>query len=434
MPDHIDPETWDDPAMHRALAARDVSTVYQLLCHSARTQTQISELTGQSQSEVSDILNGRKVVSYAVLERICGGLGIPRGHMGLAYDETCHPAPPPDETEVDEDVKRRALLASASLALFDRPILGEVLELPARPPAPTPLPSRLVIADVQAMSKLTEQLRLLARQYGGQGETVSAIAVRSLKLMSVDGDEVVRRALGSTLAELHTVAGWCCFDSGVSADVIRAHFARAMALAAGAGDTYRSVDAFYHAAMTMQNDAPNDSLKAFQLVQFRLSLESSDHPRTGTLSSWLHADSARCFIMLDRPDQARSSLGAARDGWDPADRFDQADMDHVIAQAHRGLGRLDSAEPFAASSVRTWGDQDRRDGVQAVITLAAIHVEAGEPDGLRLAENVIRDVASLRSGRARARLGDLADVLAARPDGSSRDLAVHARRVATART
>lgn len=100
---------------------------------------------------------------------------------------------------------------------------------------------------------------------------------------------------------------------------------------------------------------------------------------------------------------------------------------HVMAQAHHGLGRLDSAEQLAASSVRTWGEQHRRDGVQATITLASIHVEAGEPDGLTLAENVIRDVASLRSGRARVKLGGLANMLATRPGGAPRELAVHAR-------
>lgn len=216
--------------------------------------------------------------------------------------------------------------------------------------------------------------------------------------------------------------------------MIRAHFARGAELAAGAGDTYLTVDALYHAAMAMQHEAPNDALKMLQLVQFRLAHEPSDHPRTGTLSSWLHADSARCLVALDRPGQARSSLAAARDGWDPADRFDQADMDHVMAQAHRDLGWLDSAEQLAAASARTWGKEDRRDGVQAAITLAAIHVETGDRDGLTLAENIINDVAALRSDRARARLDGLADVLAARSDGSSRELAVHARRVATRQT
>ncbi|MGH4025645.1 MAG: helix-turn-helix domain-containing protein [Pseudonocardiaceae bacterium] len=434
MPEYIDLVTWDEPVMRRALATRDISAVYALLVAAGVPQRVIAEATGQSQGEVSEILAGRRVLSYGVLVRVATGFGIPRGWMGLAYSGVNLTDDNQPTEEVDENMKRRVLLATASLALFDRPILGEVLELPARPESPTPLPSRLVMADVDAISNLTEQLRLLARQYGGQGETVSAIAVRSMRLLSVDASDDVRGSLHSALAELHTVAGWCCFDSAVSADVIRAHFARGAELATRAGDTYRAVDALYHAAMAMQHEAPNDALKMLQLVQFRLGQERSDHPRTGTLSSWLHADSARCLISLNRPDQARSSLAAARDAWDPGDRFDQADMDHVTAQAYRGLGRLDLAEQLAASSVRVWGEQDRRDSVQAATTLAAIHVDAGEPDGLTLAGNVIRDVASLRSGRARAKLCGLADVLAARPDGSSRELAVHARRVAAART
>ncbi len=81
----LDPAGWDEPDMHRALADRDVSTVYRLLCEAGLSQTQIAKLTGQSQSEVSEIIGGRRVLSYAVLERIADGLGIPRGHMGLAY-------------------------------------------------------------------------------------------------------------------------------------------------------------------------------------------------------------------------------------------------------------------------------------------------------------------------------------------------------------
>ena len=44
-------------------------------------------MTGQSQSEVSEILKGRQVMAYDVLTRIADGLGVPRGYMGLAYDE-----------------------------------------------------------------------------------------------------------------------------------------------------------------------------------------------------------------------------------------------------------------------------------------------------------------------------------------------------------
>jgi hypothetical protein len=91
-----------------------------------------------------------------------------------------------------------------------------------------------------------------------------------------------------------------------------------------------------------QSEDPNGSLKLLQLAQFRLG-QGSDHPRAATLGSWLSVDSAHSLAMLGHTEQARSSLAAARDGWDPADRFDRADMDHVMAQVHRELGMLDAA-------------------------------------------------------------------------------------------
>src|SRR5436309_9674433 len=71
----------------RALAARDVSAVYRLLTESGISQRQIAHMTGQSQSEVSEIVKGRRVMAYDVLVRIAEGLGVQRGSMGLAYDE-----------------------------------------------------------------------------------------------------------------------------------------------------------------------------------------------------------------------------------------------------------------------------------------------------------------------------------------------------------
>ena len=74
-----------DPALYRrddvrpVLAERDIAALYLILKDEGVTQRQIAELTGQSQSEVSEILKGRKVLSYDLLVRIAVGLGIPRG-------------------------------------------------------------------------------------------------------------------------------------------------------------------------------------------------------------------------------------------------------------------------------------------------------------------------------------------------------------------
>lgn len=435
MPEPIDPAVWELPGMRVALAHRDIAAVYKLLTGAGVSQRRIAELTGMGASEVSEVLVGRRVMAYDVLARIADGLDVPRGWMGLAYTtgDVADPGGPadgpyPGREEVDEDVKRRAFLAAASVALFGRPVLGELLEIPARPDTPTPLPARLGAADVETLRALTEQMRSLARTYGGQGETVAAVASRGERLLSVSAAEPVRRALGSALAEMHTVAGWCCFDTGAD-DAARAHFARGLELASEVGDTYRMVNAIYHAGMATQHVAPNDALKLFQLAQSRIAY-GGDHPRAQTLAAWLHIDSARALAMLGERELARSSLAAGRDQWSPADRFDQADMDHVVAQAHLDLGLLDSAEHLAASSVRAWTEQDRRDGVQAEITLAQLHVQADEPDGLDLARRAIAGVAQLRSTRARARLAPLAEALAARPGSESRELAAHARRAA----
>jgi hypothetical protein len=76
-----------DEQARLALARHDVAAVYRILQRHGVSQRRIAHLTGQSQSEVSEILKGRQVRAYGVLVRICDGLTIPRGQMGLAYDD-----------------------------------------------------------------------------------------------------------------------------------------------------------------------------------------------------------------------------------------------------------------------------------------------------------------------------------------------------------
>jgi len=84
-------QLWQRPDMRKALATRDIAAVYRLMQRYGVAQRRIAALTGQSQSEISEILNGRQVNSYDVLVRIAQGLGVPRGWLGLAYDDTTSP-------------------------------------------------------------------------------------------------------------------------------------------------------------------------------------------------------------------------------------------------------------------------------------------------------------------------------------------------------
>jgi transcriptional regulator with XRE-family HTH domain len=79
---------WEQPAVRRMLATRDIAGVFRLLDRLGLSQRTVAALTGVSQGEVSVISGGgRRVVNYDLLVRICTGLGIPRGWMGLAYSD-----------------------------------------------------------------------------------------------------------------------------------------------------------------------------------------------------------------------------------------------------------------------------------------------------------------------------------------------------------
>ncbi|MGH3971844.1 MAG: helix-turn-helix domain-containing protein [Pseudonocardiaceae bacterium] len=406
--------------MRCVLAVRDIARIFQLLQRHNFTQRQVADLTGISQSQVCEIMKGRRVQAYDVLVRICEGLGIPRGYMGLAYDDEVEPQP----EEVDEDMKRRALMAAGTIALFGYPVLGELLHIPVRPHTPTPLPSRLAAADVTAIRSLTESLRTVARTYGGCAKMMTGIATRSLPLMSVPASDQVHADMASALANLHNMVGWTCVDSGFH-DHARACFGTAMELAKTANDSREMASAFLHAGIQMHDSgALNDSLKAFQLGLMGTEDEVS--------IAWLHAETAWPYAQMGRTDQALTAMKKGRE--QPlTDPFEVAEMDYLTSCVYSTLGQLDTAEAFAVSSVRKWEAEgvSRRDSVEADIVLATLHATTGEPDTAVLARKAITGVAGLQSFRARqVKLLPLAQALEARPRAEFRELAFHARRVA----
>jgi len=202
--------------VRRVLAGRDITALYRILRDAGFTQRRIAESTGQSQSEVSEILKGRRVLAYNLLVRIVQGLGIPRELMGLgygergAYDGGVTLARPRDG--VDEDMQRRDLLAVGTLATLGFvPSFAALLD-PSAPPGDVPLPSRLGASDVAEIRTRTQQLRTTAQVEGGQARAASAAAASYRRLTMVPATEQVVHSLGSALAELDELAGWCCFD------------------------------------------------------------------------------------------------------------------------------------------------------------------------------------------------------------------------------
>ncbi|MGH3828558.1 MAG: helix-turn-helix domain-containing protein [Pseudonocardiaceae bacterium] len=415
----IDPEFFTSDAMRAALAARDIGTVYRLLGRQGVSQRQIAQLTGQSQSEVSEIIKGRRVRDVWVLERIADGLGVPRAGMGLSYGEQS----PSAGMEISGAGKRRVLVASASTAA-----MGQVFVDPPELALPTgqPLPARLEMAHVHIVVAVTERLRGVARYYGGQAEVFSAVATLYTQWMQVPATDVVTARLAAALAELHTEAGWCAYDSGLDGT---GFFTHALRLAGTARDTYGIANTAWHAGMTLvRTGHPNDALKLFQLGGFssgrvpmtrgcRPSPRGWPGPPRPPTPPWVatmrQPGASRRRTTDGRP-ATRSSVRAPT--WEPP-----------------GLGQLDAAERFAASAARTYGgDHYRRGHTVAELLLAEIHVRAGDPQGVTLAHQAIEKVRTLKSIAARRDwLIPLATALQARPGADTQELARTARQIAT---
>ena len=441
----LDPALFAAPAMRAALAQRDISRVYRLLNEAGVPQRTIAALVGQSQSEVSAIINGRRVRAYDVLVRIFTGLGLPREAMELSFGaypvDSC--ASEPGE-EDEADVLRRQfdhLLAWAGVAALGTVIPGLGKLRPASPPGQPPaVPSRIGRADVEAIRDLTRAVAVAARTVGGQAGPACSLAAWADRCLTAEASDTVRQALRAALADLHVIAAWCCHDSYAPVPAHQ-HFARAVELATEAGDSCRASYTLRHAAMMLINrDQPDNALKLTQLAELHLADAPRADPRVAPLHSELAVLSALAQAQLADPGseeaarRVRAELGRSRDGWEPPSLHGRADMDLITSYVHLHLGSLDIAESMAAVSVRTFAQGNHgREGVLAGITVAQVHVITGEPDAARLAARAIEAVPPLRSGVARTRLAVLARDLETRPRPDFTELARQARNIATTR-
>jgi transcriptional regulator with XRE-family HTH domain len=80
-------DMWQRIDLRLAFARHDLRTVFQIMHRHGISQRRIAAATDMNQSEISEIIAGkRQIQSYVLLRRVADGLGIPRGWLGLDYD------------------------------------------------------------------------------------------------------------------------------------------------------------------------------------------------------------------------------------------------------------------------------------------------------------------------------------------------------------
>lgn len=438
----ISTETWEDPEMRAVLAAREVSSVYRLLRRTGVSQRQIAAMTGQSQSEVSEILKGRQVMAYDVLARIADGLGVPRGYMGLAYDEVTAvrvavSRDAADGSEESEEVKRREFLAHAAKVTVGANVLGKDSGSWVASPEHTPGPGRIGITDVRQVEAATRALRSLDYQYGGGFCRDAVVAQLSWgqQMLTASGTEHVKQRLHVALADLHNLAGWTSFDIGLT-DSARSHFGKALELAkAGQSEPLVANILYRMGRVYLHQKAPDDALKMFQLGQIAAQESGSE-----LAVAVICANQAWAYAMLGRKEQTMKLINRTRDEFSRANLteaedwvkfFNETDVYAMIGTVHTVLAttvdptHTKFAIPALSRAIDAYGEEMTRSKAFNLSALAVNHLLEGDIDhGARIGRQAVDLAENLKSSRVRDRLDTLKEEAGKRANNpDARDLA-----------
>jgi tetratricopeptide (TPR) repeat protein len=431
-----DPALWDEPSMREALASRDMAEVFRLLKARGISQRRIAGLTGQAQPEISDILRGRVVSSYDLLSRIATGLGIPRGHMGLAYGPGAEPAhnqglasstggvaswSPGDTGPGGSDMQRRAFItwvAQAAIAGVSAVELSRILEQPASAsPIPVQPVGQIGTREAEALEDSVASLRSRDDLLGG-GAVVAAAAGEigwARALLAASASDSVRQRVQLAAADLYSAAGWAAFDTG-DAEQARAWLAPGLALAKDANAHDLAAKVLFQLGRIYLHGGDGDgALKMFQLGQ--LSAQDSGVPRAVAL---MHLSSAWANAELGRADSAIGLLARAGDelARDPGPEhaptwlafMGPEEIDGISGMVYTALSArerayAENALHYATRSYEARPGSDARSRASDQVAIAANHLRSGNLEaGVKTARLVLPQVTSLHSARLTDRL------------------------------
>lgn len=348
----IGPHLWERPQMRLALARRDISEVYRLLSAAGVSQRRIAALTGQNQSEVSDINQGRQVQAYDLLARIADGLGIPRGHMGLAYTDATTQRLATSHgpiTREDAWMERRNFLGLVSKIVMGATLTAAEIDLLAAAPRDTAVPRQVGNVEITQLRVFTSVLRNHDAAHGG-GSCRDAILAHTRwaeSLLTAECSDTARPDLLAAIAEAKTLAGWTAHDLGLAKEA-RQHLTQALQTTQQAGaSAHSAIVLYYLGRVPLDNGDPIEALKLFQLGQI-----AAQDSRSATPVAFLLANEAVAYAHLGDARQAMTALRRAEDEYANASDedqhpefirlFDQVALHTAAGRVHSWLGLTDS--------------------------------------------------------------------------------------------
>jgi hypothetical protein len=259
-------------------------------------------------------------------------------------------------------------------------------------PDPLPTPRWIGASDIARLESDTRVLRALDHRHGGEAclEAVLLRVRECAQTAEASATAVVRQRWHIALADLHNLAGWVCFDAGLT-DSARRHFDHALVLAGRGGQNRLIADICCRLGrMCLHHGNLDDALGYFELGQCDAT-GSGDEIGAGILSmnaAWAHAkrgDEDMARILLNRGSDHFAAVGDTPvPEW--AKFFTENDLSALSGAVHTDLASTANprhtriAVRLLARAVDGYGDAMARSRAFSLILLATNHLIEGDLD------------------------------------------------------
>ncbi|MGM1064857.1 tetratricopeptide repeat protein [Saccharothrix sp. Mg75] len=296
------------------------------------------------------------------------------------------------------------------------------------------VPGRIGLADVARLEAEVHQLRDLDYRFGG-GVCRDAALVRAAnndQLLEAHCTALVRTQLLASLGDLHNLAAWMCFDTGLTR-AARLHWRVALEFARDAG--HQDLAANVHYRLGRVHLHLGEHREA--LGRFALGLATGCSPHAASVlhvnMAWAHAglgDRPAALADLHQAhDRFARSGPAAPPGW--ARFFDDVDLSAMTGMVHTELARTvdlahtGTAVPALTNAVFGYSEGMVRSRVFCLIALSTNHLLDGDADqAARVGEQALASAPTVHSARLSDRLAELRALADRHPkDTSARELA-----------
>ncbi|WP_157357304.1 tetratricopeptide repeat protein [Amycolatopsis nigrescens] len=293
-------------------------------------------------------------------------------------------------------------------------------------PAFPEVAGRVGAGDVARIEAVTAALRMVDYRYGGGRcrDTVLGYLPRARALLGSPVTDRVAALLATAVADLHNLAGWACFDTGL-VPAARRHFRRALSLAGDARRDDLVANIHYRIGRVhLHHHLPGAAATSFHLGRVAARASGSHHP-----IALLSANQAWAQAKLGHADRAAALLGQAAEEFTAARPeqlgpwavfFGETDLSAMTGSVYADLGQTvhprhaRTAIPALSAAVAGYREEMTRSQAFTLTALATCHLLDGDLDeGARIGHRAAMLCAGLESVRVTDRLQPLRQAAAA---------------------